>query len=331
MGEQIRYMAAAPAPMELSDSSEMNKRHGLLAVNKSSGKIQKGIRRPVAPPRPQPTVYKIEPGHFRSLVQELTGTAPSEQPAPKPTGNARLQKFAPPPLRPTFSYAKPTMPNGMQLSTPNNGQRFNGMPFNGFGSSLSPLTQRITPFPMLSPHSFSPLPALSPNDQIWANSLESPSHIAMRQLAQSMAASESNLHQQQQHQVQQQQQQQQVQQQHQQQVQQQQQQQQQQQHRQQVQLQQQADSLRLDNVVNGAGASFRDLQGAFPPLSPSNFSLSPRFSSQYPNLPSPVGLGAMASGFGINIYNMGTLNSPTAGLAMDFSFPEPDFVSTGFS
>ncbi|KAG6550100.1 hypothetical protein Mapa_008056 [Marchantia paleacea] len=305
-------MAAAPAPMELSDSSEMNKRHGLLAVNKSSGKIQKGIRRPVAPPRPQPTVYKIEAGHFRSLVQELTGTAPSEQPAPKPTGNARLQKFAPPPLRPTFSYAKPTMPNGMQLSTPNNGQRFNGMPFNGFGSSLSPLTQRISPFPMLSPHSFSPLPALSPNDQIWANSLESPSHIAMRQLAQSMAASDSNLHQQQQVQ----------QQQHQQQVQHQQ---------QQVQVQQQADSMRMDNVVNGGGPSLRDLQGAFP-LSPSNFSLSPRFSSQYPNLPSPVGLGAMASGFGINnIYNMGTLNSPTAGLAMDFAFPEPDFVSTGFS
>ncbi|KAL3699416.1 hypothetical protein R1sor_017438 [Riccia sorocarpa] len=377
-----RYMAAA-APMELSDSSEMNKRHGLLAVNKQSGKIQKGIRRPIVQPRAAPTVYMTEADNFRSLVQQLTGTSPSDHQSAampnnhhqhhhhhqhhlnnvngstisKPAVNPRLQKVAPPPLRPTFSYPKlvqpsPTLPNGMvQLGpNPSGPQRFNSMPFS---SSLSPLTQRISPFPMLP---LSPLPALSPSDGIWAHPLESPTSAAFRQLAQNLATgneSQNNLQQQQhqhqgfqphQHQLQHQQLMDHQHHLHSQQLAQYHHQQQQQQH---VQQQQQVPPMQEPQESGGGGGGGVGVEGgggsqrmmdnvvgtvsSFPPMSPSGFSLSPlsQFSG---NLPSPMGLG-MASGFGIsNIYNMGALNSPTAGMAaMEFAFPEPDFVSSGFS
>lgn len=287
-------MMASALPMDAADASDLSRRHGgggALAVNKSSGKIGKGLRRPVAQPRPAPTVYKIEAGDFRSLVQELTGTAI----APKPIGNSRLQKIAPPPLRPTFSYPKFGGPQPMQqysnglppLPSPTNGQRFtNNVPFSGFGSALSPLSRRIAPFPtMLSPHTFSPLPVLSPNDQMWANTLESPNSAAVRHFAQSLASAEN----------------------------------------------QQGSETRLDNTnggLEGAVAGAAALSGLPSSAALTNFSLSPR--TQYPNLPSPTGIG-MASGFGIgNIYQMGALHSPISGFGMDFAFPEPDFV-TGFS
>lgn len=297
-------MIASAFPMDAADASELTRRHsggGALAVNKSSGKIGKNLRRPVAQPRPAPTVYKIEAGHFRTLVQELTGTATAELVTPKPIGNSRLQKIAPPPLRPTFSYAKfggsqplQQFSNGLPpLPSPTGGQRFNNnLPFSGFGSALSPMSQRVSSYPtLLSPHSFSPLPALSPNDHMWANALESPNSAAIRQLAQSLSASEN----------------------------------------------QQGNEARLDNNVNngvdeGEAAAVAPAQGGGLPVasSSSNFALSPRLSNPYPNLPSPTGIG-MASGFGIgNIYQMGALPSPTSGFGMDFAFPEPDFV-TGFS
>ncbi|CAM6085181.1 unnamed protein product [Calypogeia fissa] len=303
-------MMASALPMDAADASDLSRRHGggALAVNKSSGKIGKGLRRPVAQPRPAPTVYKIEAGHFRSLVQELTGTAPTELVAPKPIGNSRLSKIAPPPLRPTFSYPKFGVPQPMQqfssglppLPSPTNGQRFNtnNIPFSGFGSAqLSPLSQRMGNFPaILSPHTFSPLPVLSPTDQMWANTLESPNSAAMRQLAQSLAAAEPQQH-------------------------------------------QHGGDSRLDHSNNnggglevGGGASSAQGQNSVQSSASSSnsFSLSPR--TQFSNLPlSPTGIG-MASGFGIgNIYQMGALHSPTSGLGMDFAFPEPDFMLAGFS
>lgn len=198
----ITYTGGMAAPMDISDAEGggKGKSGSALSVSRSSVKINKNMRRAMTQPRPAPQVYKTEPAEFRSLVQRLTGTSPpSESSAiltPKPL-NPRLQKIAPPPLRPVFSY--PTLQQALpQLSPQQQNQisGFNPGPRRNFLNSMSTMayqtqlaSQRHSNFPV-SPLSFSPLPALSPGDQIWANVLnpmESPRTTAMRHLAQSMS------------------------------------------------------------------------------------------------------------------------------------------------
>ncbi|KAG0572903.1 hypothetical protein KC19_VG133700 [Ceratodon purpureus] len=190
---------AAPISVDFGEAGEGGKvGNKSLAVNKSSTKIKKGLRPMLAQPRLAPTVYKTEPSDFRSLVQKLTGTsqtiATSPPCGPKPP-NSRLQRIAPPPLRPTSTYlsfghsACPSQSACAQLesepvtyTSPSGNQLF---PL----SSFSSLPKHVTsPFPV-SPLSFSPLPQLSPSDQGWVNSLnglESPGSVVIRQLAQSI-------------------------------------------------------------------------------------------------------------------------------------------------
>lgn len=194
------------APMEISEAEggQGNKSVGAgstsaLSVSRSSVKINKNMRRAMTQPRPAPQVYKTEPAEFRSLVQRLTGSSPPAESSailtPKPL-NPRLQKIAPPPLRPVFHYP------GVQQALPQQQPQqqstgFNPGPRRSFLSSVSSMAfqsqQRQSNFPV-SPLSFSPLPALSPSDQIWANVLnpqESPRAAAMRHLAQTMGGSAS--------------------------------------------------------------------------------------------------------------------------------------------
>ena len=189
------------APMDITDAEGGKGKSGsALSVSRSSVKINKNMRRAMTQPRPAPQVYKTEPAEFRSLVQRLTGTSPPAESSailtPKPL-NPRLQKIAPPPLRPVFSY--PTLQQALpQLSPQQQNQisGFNPGPRRSFLNSMSTMAyqnqlsaQRHSNFPV-SPLSFSPLPALSPGDHIWANLLnpvESPRTTAMRNLAQSMA------------------------------------------------------------------------------------------------------------------------------------------------
>lgn len=189
---------SGPTAMDSVDSEGGKGRNGsALSVNKLSTKINKSLqRRTVTQPRPAPQVYKTEPADFRSLVQQLTGTSPAEA-TTSPTGkplNSRLHKFAPTPLRPVFSY--PSVPtvaqqqqyyaNGFNAATP----RKNGIPpvMNPYNQCYP---QRPSPgYSSVPPLSFSPLPALSPGDHVWANvlnPLESPRSVALRQLVQSMA------------------------------------------------------------------------------------------------------------------------------------------------
>jgi len=193
-GEKV-VMSRGPMAMDVSDGGVgeevvvgggRGRSAGPLAVNKASSKIAKGLRRPVTQPRPAPHIYKTEPSDFRSLVQQLTGTSSSSSssggalatapaaPGPAPTKPAvsRLHKIAPPPLRPTFAY--PSLP---QQQPPNAAALLKPLPISA-APSFSPLrfggfsphsTQRVSPFPV-SPLSFSPLPALTPSDSVWATS-----------------------------------------------------------------------------------------------------------------------------------------------------------------
>ncbi|KAG0561326.1 hypothetical protein M758_9G055200 [Ceratodon purpureus] len=195
----ITYTGVMAAPMDLSDAEgggKGSKGGSALSVSRSSVKINKNMRRAMTQPRPAPQVYKTEPAEFRSLVQRLTGTTPPSESSAKPL-NPRLQKIAPPPLRPVFSY--PTLQQALpQLSPQQQNQisGFNPGPRRNFLNSMSTMayqnqlaSQRHSNFPV-SPLSFSPLPALSPSDHIWANVLnpmESPRTVAMRNLAQSMS------------------------------------------------------------------------------------------------------------------------------------------------
>lgn len=184
---------AAPISMDLGDGGELGKggkTGGSLAVNKSSSKIKKGLRPTLAQNRLAPQVYKTEPSDFRSLVQQLTGTSQPANPplsGPKPP-NSRLQRIAPPPLRPTGTYPQPqAVPTTGAQSLPNPTNQL--FPF----SSFSPLSKHgpgASPFPGVSPLSFSPLPQLSPGDAGWVNALtglESPSSAVIRQLAEKIA------------------------------------------------------------------------------------------------------------------------------------------------
>lgn len=189
----ITYTGGVAAPMNMSDSEGARGRSSsALSVSRSSIKINKNLRRAVTQPRPAPQVYKTEPGDFRSLVQQLTGTSPPAESSPiltpKPL-NPRLSKIAPPPLRPVFSY-----PGLQQPVQQQNQSGFNPGPrrFNSFPAMTNPnpLTPQRPLNSVVPPLSFSPLPALSPADQIWANimtPLESPGSAAMRQLTQMMA------------------------------------------------------------------------------------------------------------------------------------------------
>jgi hypothetical protein len=213
-----------PMAMDMSDGAGdvggRGRSGGPLAVNRASSKIAKGLRRPVAQPRATAQIYKTEPSDFRSLVQQLTGTSSSSsspspsssssssgerEPGPPPTKPtvSRLQKIAPPPLRPTFAYptlhqqpqtgAAAVAPLPLATSAPG----FSPLPFGRF----SPLSsQRVSPFPV-SPLSFSPLPVLSPSDNVWASSLsslESPKAAGVlqqqQQPAENAVAGEGNHH-----------------------------------------------------------------------------------------------------------------------------------------
>ncbi|XP_024382810.1 uncharacterized protein [Physcomitrium patens] len=184
---------AAPISMDLSEPGELGKvgkSGGSLAVSKSSSKIKKGLRPTLAQPRLAPQVYKTEPSDFRSLVQQLTGTSlPANPPpsGPKPP-NSRLSSLAPPPLRPTGTYpalVQPSaQPSGQLQPNPAVAIHPPSFPF----ASYSPLSNHgASPFPVPSPLSFSPLPKLSPSDQVWVNSLESPGSAVIRQLAEKIA------------------------------------------------------------------------------------------------------------------------------------------------
>lgn len=304
------------APMDILDSEGgKGKTSGsALSVSKSSSKINKNLRRTVTQPRPAPTVYKTEPGEFRSLVQQLTGTSPPAEQVtiltPKPS-NPRLQKHAQalPPLRPVFSYPSIQQQQQQQTqSTFNPGpMRVNSMPsMQPFNNQITPQTARPSNF-AISPLSFSPLPALSPSDHIWANAinpLESPGSAAMRHLAQSMAEGDGT-----------------------------------------------TGTGIGTGEVKREGSNNGHAAAAIPPAqniinaqnNSNNFSLefsrfaaggpmSPRFSPSGFNLPSPGMMQQGGYGFG-NMYGFSSQFSPTAALAMDtsFTFPEPDISSSAYS
>ncbi|XP_024368168.1 uncharacterized protein [Physcomitrium patens] len=186
---------AAPISMDLGEAGEIgkgSKSGGSLAVSKSSSKIRKGLRPTLAQPRLAPQVYKTEPSDFRSLVQQLTGTS---QPAnPPPSGPkppiSRLQRIAPPPLRPTGTYPAlihpPAQSQAQASYQPQTNPATTHQPSFPF-ANFSPLSNHgASPFSIPPPLSFSPLPKLSPSDQGWVNALnglESPSSAVIRQLA----------------------------------------------------------------------------------------------------------------------------------------------------
>lgn len=179
--------------MDLGEAGELGKvGNKSLAVNKSSSKIKKGLRPTLAQSRLAPTVYKTEPSDFRSLVQKLTGTsqtvAMSPPYDPKPP-NARLQRIAPPPLRPTGIYHSVVQPaqSSQLVAAQSQSRPVTDPPPFSFGSFSLPM-HVTSPFPVL-PLSFSPLPQLSPSDQGWVNSLnglESPGSAVTRQLSQNI-------------------------------------------------------------------------------------------------------------------------------------------------
>ncbi|CAK9192008.1 unnamed protein product [Sphagnum troendelagicum] len=301
-----------------------------LAVNKASSKIAKGIRKPMVQQQQQqqqlraaPQIYKTAPSDFRSLVQQLTGTSSSsassgsgslvldqqqqqqQQPGPGPVvptkpAVSRLQRIAPPPLRPTFAYTSsiPQQPHKTaaisslpSLATSSAAPPgFSSLPFGGGGGFSPPQNsvQKLSPFPV-SPLSFSPLPVLTPSDQVWASSLsslESPKAAAQQQhqlVESSVQEAEGN-------------------------------------------------NLRLKS--SSAAADAAALLPPPPPLVapiPSRFPapLSPKFSIPF-GLPSPTGLGISSSCFGMFGMSSSTFSPTTLGpFTMDatFSFPEPDTSS----
>jgi hypothetical protein len=301
-----------------------------LAVNKASSKIAKGIRKPMVQQQQQqqlraaPQIYKTAPSDFRSLVQQLTGTSsPSassgsgslvldqqqqqQQPGPGPVvptkpAVSRLQRIAPPPLRPTFAYtssipqqqphktaATSSLPSLATSSAAPPG--FSSLPFGGGGGFSPPQNsvQKLSPFPV-SPLSFSPLPVLTPSDQVWASSLsslESPKAAAQQQ----HQLVESSVQ------------------------------------------EAEGDNLRLKSSSAAADAAAL-LPPPPPPLVapiPSRFPapLSPKFSIPF-GLPSPTGLGISSSCFGMFGMSSSTFSPTTLGsFTMDasFSFPEPDTSS----
>ncbi|KAJ7297448.1 hypothetical protein O6H91_05G110400 [Diphasiastrum complanatum] len=170
-----------------------------LAVNKSSSKIAKGMRKPLVQPKPvPPKVYNTDPTSFRNLVQELTGTAAgpssvvvssslsstSSSSVSRPA-STRLQKIAPPPLK-TFPFS------GMaQQSLPPLSPTSPKLNPNSFNNAASSFPKMLSPIPILSPHTFSPLPVLTPSDGMWPNPLDSPDTVALRRLAEKMVESEN--------------------------------------------------------------------------------------------------------------------------------------------
>ena len=278
--------------MDLGEAGELGKgSNKSLAVNKSSSKIKKGLRPTLAQPRLAPTVYKTEPSDFRSLVQKLTGTsqpiATSPPSGPKPP-NSRLQRIAPPPLRPAGTY--PSLQSShtsqfagaqAQLGIVTHSPSSSGTQLFPFGSFSSLPKHIASPFPV-SPLSFSPLPQLSPSDQGWVNSLnglESPGSAVIRQLAHNIA--EENV-----------------------------------------------PSSKLDYSTGAAGQLPITSGSSLPPMSPTFSNLrfsSPSFGLPSPTgFSSPSGFGF---GLG-NIYGMSSSFTPSAAIAMDatFSFPEPDIA-----
>ncbi|KAH9574954.1 hypothetical protein CY35_01G087000 [Sphagnum magellanicum] len=302
-----------------------------LAVNKASSKIAKGVRRPMVQQQQQqqqlraaPQIYKTAPSGFRSLVQQLTGTSSSsassgsgslvldqqqqQQPGPGPgpvvptkPAVSRLQRIAPPPLRPTFAYtssipqqqphktaATSSLPSLATSSAAPPG--FSSLPFGGGGGFSPPQNsvQKLSPFPV-SPLSFSPLPVLTPSDQVWVSSLsslESPKAAALQQqqlVESAVQEAEGN-------------------------------------------------NLRLKS--SSAAADAAALLPPPPPLVapiPSRFPapLSPKFAIPF-GLPSPTGLGISSSCFGMFGMSPSTFSPTTLGsFTMDasFSFPEPDTSS----
>ncbi|KAJ7534269.1 hypothetical protein O6H91_13G086800 [Diphasiastrum complanatum] len=147
------------------------------------------MRRPKAAQRPPATVFLTEPEGFRNLVQKLTG-ATMEQPmipvsatASRPT-NVRLQRIAPVPLRPISSHVQ-ILPLSPRFPHPPSAITSEAR------AGASALSQKLSPNPVFSPLTFSPFPALTPNDSVWATGFESPASANMRQLAQLMVGNDS--------------------------------------------------------------------------------------------------------------------------------------------
>ncbi|KAH9624582.1 hypothetical protein KSS87_004240 [Heliosperma pusillum] len=77
-------------------TQEMKHQYDLNSLQKSSRIIKKPT---LAAQQNPPKVYKVQPIHFRELVQKLTGAQPGELPRPQPVARrSALYKVAPPPL-----------------------------------------------------------------------------------------------------------------------------------------------------------------------------------------------------------------------------------------
>eukprot|EP00249_Psilotum_nudum_P014117 c24676_g2_i1 orf=721-1701(-) len=180
-------MAAAAAMETTDESSNMGPmKGGALGINRSSVKINKSsIKKPTGAPKPVAKIYNADPSEFRRVVQELTGTnkevvaAATEResipPAPKPS---RLQRIAPPPLRPAIPTSRtiqqtPENVSSLQsLPSGNNNQQQGNSPTSLGMIQHQQSAQNVPSLPMLSPRLFGPLPVLTPGDNAWANPLE---------------------------------------------------------------------------------------------------------------------------------------------------------------
>eukprot|EP00249_Psilotum_nudum_P014116 c24676_g1_i2 orf=343-1326(-) len=182
-------MAAAAAMDSTDESSNMGpmKGGGALGISKASAKINKSsIKKPPAAPKPVAKIYNADPSDFRRVVQELTGTnreavgaartvRDSMPSAPRPS---RLQRIAPPPLRPAIPVSRtvqqtPEYVSSMQPSLHGHNHHQQGSIPTSLGTFRhQQAAQNMPSLPMLSPRLFGPLPALTPGDNAWANPLE---------------------------------------------------------------------------------------------------------------------------------------------------------------
>eukprot|EP01018_Ginkgo_biloba_P024216 Gb_37025 [translate_table: standard] len=156
----------------ISKKSESHERsnHNHVGINRSSTKIAKGANKRsiiAAPKHQQPPVYNIDKNDFRNTVQRLTGSPAPAEPNPNPPANApkqpnaRLHRIRPPPLSfaPPVSLISPIVSaSASNLGPPAN----NGMM----------TTASVLQLPSDSPTFFSPLPPLTPRDEVWANTSE---------------------------------------------------------------------------------------------------------------------------------------------------------------
>ncbi|KAK9749596.1 hypothetical protein RND81_02G137100 [Saponaria officinalis] len=98
-----------------SSSEEMKHQYDLNSLQKSSRIIKKpptaaATTTTTANGQQQPKVYKVQPIHFRELVQKLTGAQPGGAvQQSQPRRQSTLQRVAPPPL--------PINPHYLQLQT----------------------------------------------------------------------------------------------------------------------------------------------------------------------------------------------------------------------